>query len=49
MTSTRITFGADQGVRRATGHNAKLGTRFLVWTGEVIAAAGGLSSTAGTC
>jgi len=45
MTSTRITVDAEQGVRRATGHNAKL-VPVPAWTGEGIAAAGGLSSTA---
>ena len=45
MTSTRITFDAEQQERRATGHSPKL-MPLPPWTGGVIAPAGGFSSTA---
>ena len=45
MTSTRITFDAEQQARRATGHNGKL-MPLPPWTGGVIAPTGGWNSTA---
>jgi len=45
MTSTRITFGAEQQARRATGYDPRL-MPLPPWTGGVIAPAGGFSSTA---
>jgi CubicO group peptidase (beta-lactamase class C family) len=45
MTSTAITFNAEQRSRRATGYNAKV-SPLPPWSGGVIDPAGGLNSTA---